>query len=86
MKTIEIVEKPEQYSDETKEEGLVRNLQECIGIINNILKVLKEEKVTIVIEVRDYTLSVPNDVFQIVPEKLILESAKKDISINYVSR
>jgi hypothetical protein len=77
-----IIKETEENIAETVEESLVRNLQECLGIMNKVIETLKEEKVDVLFEVLPFN-SPPSC---IAIRKIKIAEALKNIKINYVSR
>lgn len=81
MKEVKIVDSPETI-EETLEERYVRNMQECLSILNDLCKELKENKVDTTFRVH---VTGTDEHFSILQAfSITLESAVKKTTINYV--
>lgn len=82
MRRVEITENEEICTDETKEATLVRNLQECVSIFNNINTELENLKVLVLYDmiIKDDTTGMQKNLL------LNIKFASKTETINYVSK
>lgn len=83
MRKVEITTDDSVCTDETKEATLVRNLQECVNIFNNINKEIKDSKIEIIYTIDALTTKDKTEAYGSM--NISIKKATKTININYVS-